>query len=151
MQAFHGTLKLSTCLILPIRSWSFRVKTAKWCKFIKIFYNFNFFSHFLKILEKLHWEQYIQITRQILANTGRNVGNVNLVTAAHFTMEILKRENLLTHFQIYQKVLLFLQCQKKQNFSAIKSKTIITAALKIIQTTTITLKTTLANSKTWCS
>jgi len=76
------------------------------------------------------------------------VGNVNLVTVAHFTTGILKRENLLTHFQIYQKVLLFLQCQKKQNFSAIKSKTIIEAALKIIKTTTITLKTTLVNSKT---
>ena len=68
---------------------------------------------YLLLLAKLLWEPFIQITKQKNANTGKSLVHANTVPAALSSMVTMKKENLLTLFLCYQKVLSYLHHQNK--------------------------------------
>jgi hypothetical protein len=92
---------------------------------------------FLKLLERHHLELFTQTIKLNHVKIGSNLLNVNLVMDAHSITMMKRKESLLTHSLICQKVLLFLQCQKNQRATKVKTITtiknrIMTIIIKVV-------------------
>lgn len=103
----------------------------------------NQMTLFQRILVKLPSELSTLTTKLSHANISWLELNANLVMAAHSTMMKMTEESLLTHFQISQKVSLFLQCQRRWRPTiSTREETILTTSL----TTTMVLMSLLHSS-----
>lgn len=90
-------------------------------------------THFHKTSVKLLSVPFTPTTRLNHASTWRKELNAHSVKVAHSSMMTKKRETWSTHFQIFQKVWLSHQCQKR---SETKAKVVDTTILTLVTKTT---------------
>lgn len=112
----------------------------------------NQMTLFQRILVKLPSELSTLTTRLSHANISWLELNANSVMAAHSTMMKMIEEGLLTHFQISQKVSLFLQCQRRWRTTiSTREETILTTSMTtmVVLTSLLPSSTQTTNKTRW--